>query len=44
MQILMSEGTEFADHDGLGLLKGKVVGFPRKDAKGEQLRVPHVAP
>lgn len=42
MQILMSEGTEFAPHSGLGLLPGKVVGFPREEASGARLRVPHI--
>lgn len=42
MQILMGEGTEFAPHAGLGLLPGKVVGFPREDATGAKLRVPHI--
>lgn len=42
MQILMSEGTEFAPHTGLGLLPGKVIGFPREDTKGVKLRVPHI--
>lgn len=42
MQILMSEGTEFAPHAGLGLVPGKVIGFPREDASGATLRVPHI--
>ena len=42
MQILMTEGTEFETHEGLGLLPGSVVRFPRRDAAGEALRVPHI--
>jgi glutamine amidotransferase len=42
MQILMSEGTEFNTHAGLGLIEGKVIRFPHKDTGGAQLRVPHI--
>ena len=36
LQMLFEEGHEFGIHQGLGLLKGKVIKFP------DNLRVPHV--
>ena len=36
LQMLFEEGHEFGVHQGLGLLKGKVIKFP------DNLRVPHV--
>ena len=41
MQLLMEESSEFERHEGLGLIPGRVVRFP-KTADGEPLKVPHV--
>lgn len=40
-QLLMETGTEFGDHDGLGLMPGRVVPLPRGE-RGERLPVPNV--
>lgn len=40
MQLLLEEGTEFGRHEGLGLIKGRTVAFPRP--AGERLKIPHV--
>ncbi|HKR10061.1 MAG TPA: imidazole glycerol phosphate synthase subunit HisH [Gemmatimonadaceae bacterium] len=42
LQLLMSRGTEFNEHDGLGIFRGSVERFPRKTADGQRLRVPHI--
>lgn len=42
MQLLMTEGTEFGDHSGLGIIPGKVVRFPNSALDGANLRVPHI--
>lgn len=43
MQILFAECDEFGPAKGLGVFKGPVVRFPRKDpATGEPLKVPHM--
>lgn len=42
LQLLMSAGTEFEDHSGLGIVAGRVVRFPNTDRDGESLRVPHI--
>lgn len=39
MQMLAEEGTEFGAHEGLGLVKGRVVPIPRTSP---DLRLPHV--
>ena len=40
MQMLFEKSFEYGEHDGLGLLKGKVV--PIKDYVDESLKVPHI--
>jgi glutamine amidotransferase len=42
LQLLMSDGTEFEDHAGLGIIPGRVVRFPSNDTAGGTLRVPHI--
>ena len=42
LQLLMATGTEFLDHEGLGVFPGTVERFPRKTADGKMLRVPHI--
>ena len=42
MQLLMERGSEFEEHDGLGLVAGSVVRFPDRDTAGGRLRVPHI--
>lgn len=38
LQLLFSESEEFGRHQGLGLIKGRVVGFP----PDRRIKVPHV--
>ncbi len=40
MQMLFEKSFEYGEHDGLGLLKGKVV--PIKDYVDEGLKIPHI--
>ena len=42
LQLLMATGTEFLDHDGLGLFSGRVERFPHRTKDGTMLRVPHI--
>lgn len=42
LQLLMTHGTEFRDHAGLGIVPGRVVRFPNRDADGGIVRVPHI--
>ena len=43
MQMLFDESEEFGRHQGLGLIKGKVVRFPAGMLEqGERLKVPHM--
>jgi glutamine amidotransferase len=44
LQLLMSHGTEFCEHAGLGIIAGRVERFPRRSANGGAgvRRVPHV--
>ena len=42
MQLLMSRGSEFEEHDGLGIVPGRVVRFPSVDESGARVRVPHI--
>lgn len=40
MQLLFEKGYEYGEHDGLGLLSGKVV--PIQDAITDDLKIPHI--
>ncbi|MFA6569607.1 MAG: imidazole glycerol phosphate synthase subunit HisH [Bacteroidota bacterium] len=42
MQLLFSESEEFGKHKGLGIIQGKVVKFPDKNADGEFNRIPQI--
>ena len=42
MQMLMEESEEFGLHEGLGLVKGRVVPIPPNGADGKPHRIPHV--
>lgn len=42
MQLLMSAGEEMGVHQGLGLIKGKVVRFPDPLPDGPQYKIPHI--
>lgn len=42
MQMLFDEGEEFGLRPGLGLIPGRVVKLPARDAAGAPLRVPQV--
>ena len=42
LQLLMATGTEFSNHEGLGVFPGRVERFPRRTTDGGVLRVPHI--
>jgi glutamine amidotransferase len=42
LQLLMATGSEFAEHEGLGVFPGRVERFPRVATDGQVLRVPHI--
>lgn len=42
MQIMMSVGTEFGQHVGLGLIEGTVDPIPRTGPTGRANKVPHI--
>jgi glutamine amidotransferase len=42
MQLLMSESSEFGDHQGLGLVPGKVVRFKDPQPDGPQYKIPQI--
>lgn len=42
LQLLFDESSEFGNHEGLGVLRGKVVRFDAPLQDGVQLKVPHV--
>lgn len=42
MQLLFEESEENGRFEGLGLLKGRIVHIPDRDANGERLKVPHM--
>ena len=42
MQLLFSESEEFGLHQGLDIIPGKVLRFPRQNKKGELIRVPQI--
>jgi glutamine amidotransferase len=41
MQLLFEKGLEFGEHEGLGVIKGKIVKF-EEDRFSSPLKVPHV--
>ncbi len=42
MQLIFEESEEFGNHEGLGLVKGKVVKFPKVNDLQESLRIPNI--
>jgi glutamine amidotransferase len=42
MQLLFEGSEEFGEHEGLGLISGKIVRIPDQILNGRQLRVPNV--
>lgn len=42
MQLIFEESEEFGNHKGLGLVKGKVVKFPKVNDLQESLRIPNI--
>lgn len=42
LQLLMSHGSEFVPHSGLGIIPGTVVRFNGESAPGVPLKVPHI--
>ena len=42
MQMLFDASEEFGDHQGLGLLPGRVVKIPNSTTNNEPQRVPHI--
>jgi glutamine amidotransferase len=42
LQLLMSDGSEFVPHLGLGIIQGTVVRFNGESAPGVPLKVPHI--
>lgn len=42
MQILFDASEEFGEHQGLGILPGRVKAIPNATVAGESLRVPHI--
>ena len=42
MQLLMDWSEEFGRHEGLGLMKGGVIGIPKTDSEGRRLKIPHM--
>lgn len=42
MQMLASAGEEFGEHEGLGLIPGRVVSVPSHGVDGAPLKIPHI--
>lgn len=42
MQLLMSRSEEFGEHEGLGIVPGRVAAIPRRGVDGATRKTPHV--
>lgn len=42
MQILFDASEEFGEHEGLGIIKGKVKAIPAHTSSGDVLKIPHI--
>jgi imidazole glycerol-phosphate synthase subunit HisH len=42
MQMLAGLSEEFGEHEGLGLIPGRVLPVPARDPEGRPLKIPHV--
>jgi len=42
LQLLFDESDEHGASEGFGMLRGRVEAFPKRDAEGHVLRVPHI--
>ncbi|RED84031.1 imidazole glycerol phosphate synthase subunit HisH [Cohnella phaseoli] len=42
MQLLMDASEEFGEHEGLGMISGKVSAIPNVDQNGDKIRIPHI--
>ena len=42
MQLFFEEGEEFGLHEGLGLIRGRVIRLRDKTAEGNKLKIPHI--
>lgn len=42
MQMLASFSEEFGEHEGLGLIPGRVVSLPSQDVDGSTQKIPHI--
>lgn len=42
MQLLLESSDEFGHHEGLGLIKGRVLPVPNSSIEGQPLKVPHI--
>lgn len=42
MQMLLEESEEFGQHQGLALMRGKVLAIPDQRADGSRLKTPHI--
>lgn len=42
MQMLASVSEEFGEHEGLGLIPGRVVSVPSHDVNGSMQKIPHI--
>ncbi|WP_239615842.1 imidazole glycerol phosphate synthase subunit HisH [Cohnella mopanensis] len=42
MQLLMDSSEEFGEHEGLGIISGKVSAIPNLDQNENKIRIPHI--